>query len=558
MSGTARSQRSQSIYSTYPVQIEERPSERARGYSNGAYCEWNVKRAKHDSFEYLGNPIPPLYKEFEDDYSSIASEEDLSTHSAKNIRRMSCWERIKWHIRIHGVNEVYPVPTGWIGILSGLHFFCFGLIILGEAILSTDEYLRATNTNGLIVSAMGSSLVVNGLMGLLFICGPSERKLICLFVSSCLSTLVLCFLVFMAEDDLIFFQRVNAFYLHDIPQRRLSAQTLAFGAVFDHESANNTVPMTFPPFKIVALSVFKAIGTFFGLVGCKLMIATVLWIKFDVLYELPNQLIEEPTEEECEDDERDQSRRARLAKLGGLLTLGFLACSVSLYLSTSVVNAISVIDLNFILFLTRVKFIFCYFVCILALLILEFKLYPSEVREFKLIVFSSIVMIIVVFMAAIVKDVQVHSSMLTNLSQPPQFNANMSTPFCVQSCSLSKPKDCKPKCIPREHYCDGIVHLQNPLRNSSNLHFYRAISDPSMVLLFPDELYCAGRLNLLLNWSYIVSGLVFVSGLILIFRSRGLLAFMCRRQKRKKAKQQRALNLRRADDSDNDYGTMER
>lgn len=122
-------------------------------------------------------------------------------------------------------------------------------------------------------------------------------RLICLFVSSCLSTLVLCFLVFMAEDDLIFFQRVNAFYLHDIPQRRLSAQTLAFGAVFDHESANNTVPMTFPPFKIVALSVFKAIGTFFGLVGCKLMIATVLWIKFDVLYELPNQLIEEPTEE---------------------------------------------------------------------------------------------------------------------------------------------------------------------------------------------------------------------------------------------------------------------
>ncbi|XP_059078814.1 uncharacterized protein LOC131877222 isoform X2 [Tigriopus californicus] len=476
---------------------------------------------------------------------------------ASTERRMSCWERIKWHIRVHGVNEVYPVPSGWIAILSGLHLFCFALIILGEAILSADEYLKATNTDGLVVSAMGSSLVVNSLVGLIFICGPNERKLLCLFVSSCFSSLVLCFLVFMAEDDLIFFQRVNAFYLNDIPQGKLSAQTLAFGAVFDHESLNSTVPMAFPPTNIVVLSVFKAIGTFFGLVVSKLMIATVLWIKFDVLYELPDQLIEEPTAEECEDDEQDQSRRAQLAKLGGLLTLGFLACSVSLYLSTSVVNAISVIDLNFILFLTRVKFIFCYFVCILALLILEFKLYPSEVREFKLIVFSSVIMIIVVFMVAIVKDIQVHSSMLTNLSQPPGFNSDQSTPFCVQSCSLSPPESCTPQCIPREQYCDGIVHLQNPLRNLSNLHFYRSISDPSMVLLFPDELYCAWRLNLLLNWSYIVSGLVFVSALILIFRSRGLLAFMCRRQRRKKAKQQRALTLRRSDDSDNDYGTMD-
>eukprot|EP00095_Tigriopus_kingsejongensis_P007451 maker-scaffold403_size186359-snap-gene-0.48 protein:Tk07451 transcript:maker-scaffold403_size186359-snap-gene-0.48-mRNA-1 annotation:"---NA---" len=557
MSGVTVNQQERSNSSHHPLE-RERPSQprassvRSEPGGRGRYCEWTVNRTNQDSFEYLGDVGPPKYQEFEDDLPSIPSEHDsLEYWRQENMRTMTLWERLRWHVRVHGIDEEYAIPVPWLRLLACLHIVCFCLIALGETLMESDQHLGTAQSRGWVLTLMASVLVVNGMATWIFLCCPGERKLVALFLLSCVSGLVLCLVVFKTEDDLIVFQRLNSLYSRDIPRGWLSPETLVFGFMFTHDESGK---MAFPPGKIVILSVLKAFGSFFGLVCAKLMIATILWIKFDIVYESPDKPIEEITDEEADDDERDQMRRSKLAKAGVLLTLTFLVCSVSFYLVTSVLNAITVIDLDFILFLTRVKFIFCYFICIIALLILEFRMYPSEVRELKLIVFSIVIMVILAFMSAVVTDVKIHSSMLTEMSKSPEFATNSSSPFCVEACLVSWPDVCRQQCIDRFKYCDGVIDLESSLWNDGHYAvFFRSLTDPKFILLYPDELYCSGRLAPLFGFVYVLAALTFGLCLIVVYRSIRLLTYMRRRHKRRKAKLQQALKLQR----EVDYGTME-
>ena len=130
-------------------------------------------------------------------------------------------------------------------------------------------------------------------------------------MTSCVTILCLAVLCFFTEDDLIVFERFYAYYVEAITKQQHStliaandSVLLSYAKIFDATES----PPKFPPNAWIVPEMLKAFGAFFGMVSAKVIMASLLWLVFEMKFQPAESsgILEE--EEENEHDEVKTSK----------------------------------------------------------------------------------------------------------------------------------------------------------------------------------------------------------------------------------------------------------
>ena len=117
-----------------------------------------------------------------------------------------------------------------------------------------------------------------------------------LSLTSTFTVIAFFILSFVTEDDLILFERFYSVYVEAITKHTDNDPIL-----IDCEKIFLQDDLSFPPNIWVVLEMFKAIGALFGMVSAKVILATLLWLVFEVRFQPPipvDELLEEDEDEE--------------------------------------------------------------------------------------------------------------------------------------------------------------------------------------------------------------------------------------------------------------------
>lgn len=110
-------------------------------------------------------------------------------------------------------------------------------------------------------------------------------------------------LSFVTENDLILFERLYSLYVEAVTNMTSNDPRLAAFENILVGSDESTPPPIFPPNSWIALEMAKASGAFLGMISAKVVLASLLWLIFEMKFQ-PAM----PVQEMIEDDD-DEVRK---------------------------------------------------------------------------------------------------------------------------------------------------------------------------------------------------------------------------------------------------------
>ncbi len=349
-------------------------------------------------------------------------------------------------------------PKAWFATCAFVLVFAWTLMASAELLLEDQD---------VIFAFLGSSALLTAAFTTLFLWRPSHVGLMIMFLSSAAASFAFVYLLYVAEDELNIFAEA------------LKGGETRPKAIFDN--------VDFPPKALICLQVAKVSGAFFGLIALKVMLTTICWTFFETLFT-----------KEIKKDEDDEDLKRRAESLLGIV-IAFTLIGVGSFVTVCVFNATTAIDVDGAFYLdTKSRFVFSVCVLLFAISILEFRLYPSWVKERRTLLGAFIVLGVSLWHLMVISGLYYQVESLRRFVMRPQ---NVDSAFCVDF-------DNSKVCVESFRVCDGKVDLKGA-------HF----TLNGRRVFYPDELYCFKPAVFVLAFNYACGLLGLLLALVVAFKT---------------------------------------